>query len=823
MCKQHIYHKFLFDYNMVNSTRGKEVFTPTPFFIGENYIDKIKFYSEEINKIVVKVIENIDTTFEDYKEYIPNFPLKDRILTLRNPLAPLLWARFDTFIREDEDDIFFAELNYDKPCAQREILIMEDLYEDHNNINNEFRSNLTSYIYKICEAHFPNNTHINIGFLTDATKYEETHLAMVIKHLVDNEKFNLMSVGVNNLFVEDEKLYAFDKSNEINVLMRLFPTEFLHEIKNIESILDLFEQEKILLLNDPRAIIGQCKNLYTYLWKLIEQRDNRLSGFEKNLIAKVFPKTVEFNENNISLARDNKNNYVIKPVYGRYSNDVFIGKLHSQEQWEDSIKYVKEAIKNSSYILQEFYPIKLHKAPYYNGNFTKQCDAFANLGPFIIGDKLIGTCVRWNESYLTSEETTWISPIVAQEKMLSVKNSANIDYKELYAKAVIDYGFSGAYVQKFRYLNTAYVVMDNSKFHELKDITNKMSKLFSKTQRLLVDNINIYSDILAITNQVSLLNDLTDSFTLLGRLDFILDINNQWKVLEINSETPAGICESINIDKLIYDYINDKSLLRANDYLEDKIIESAEKILKDYKKDGSEINTIACVGTNYYEDIYTFNTMKKILSKAFKVKVISGSIYDIKVVDETAYLYGEKVDCIFRYYPLDWLGIEKEGLKCIEKLIIEKKLFSLNPTNTIISQSKAFFAIIWKLMEYKYYSIEEEELIKKHIPYTTFDFEEMIKYTNDFVVKPLLNREGEGVVISSQLKNVPEEDCIFQELCHIQTLSVNVYDYKYEYWKENLYPVFGVYITDCEYAGIFTRIGSLITNNICMYYPVYVK
>lgn len=819
---KHISHKFLFDYFLVNSTRNKDVYTPTPFFINEEYMDKMKLYSEEVNRIVLKVINNIDTTFVDYKKYIPDFPLKDRIFSLKNPISPLLWTRFDTFIREDNEDVFFAELNYDKPCAEREILIMEDLYKSENNINNGYRDKMIKHIYKICSDFFPNHSKINIGFLTSTTKYEETHLALVMKDLIDNDKFNIMSVGVNNLFVENDSLFAFDKTNEIHVLMRLFPTEYLYEVNNMEKILDLFENGKILLLNDPRIIIGQCKNLYTYLWNLIETNDNRLSNYEKEIISHAFPYTVELNEKNIQLAIDNKNKYVIKPIYGRYSDDVFIGTIHSDEEWIESIKYIKETMKDKPYILQEFCPIKNDKAPFYDGNFTKQYDAFANLGTFLVGEQLIGTCVRWNESYLTSEDTTWISPIVRQKKEISIINNKEIDYQDLYIKAVIEHGFAGAYVQNYRYLNTNNINISKDKFEELKDITNKLSKLFNKTQDLLKDNIEIYSEILSIENQVPLLNDFTNAFTFLGRMDFILDTNNVWKVLEINSETPAGICESIHIDKLIYDYVQDKKVKRVNEELEKHIYDTANKILSDYSK-YKEIKTVACVGSSYYEDVYTFNTIRDIINKIPDIKVVSGSIYDIKVVGNEAYLYGEKIDCIFRYYPLDWFSYEEEGLKEVERLIKEKHLLSLNPTNTIISQSKAFFSIIWELMKYNYYTIEEQNLIKAHIPYTTFDFENIIKYTNDFVVKPLLEREGEGIIFSSNLTNVPEGDYVFQELCHTQSIGIEIYDYKKRTWKENLYPVFGVYITNDTFAGIFTRLGSLITNNICMYCPTFIK
>ena len=39
----------------------------------------------------------------------------------------------------------------------------------------------------------------------------------------------------------------------------------------------------------------------------------------------------------------------------------------------------------------------------------------------------------------------------------------------------------------------------------------------------------------------------------------------------------------------------------------------------------------------------------------------------------------------------------------------------------------------------------------------------------------------------------------------------------------NKYPVFGTYVCGSEFSGIYTRLGSEITDMCCMYMPTYIE
>ena len=338
-----------------------------------------------------------------------------------------------------------------------------------------------------------------------------------------------------------------------------------------------------------------------------------------------------------------------------------------------------------------------------------------------------------------------------------------------------------------------------------------MAVIFKKVQSFAKKNISIYKDILNLGYLEKVIeNSNTEELCLLGRMDWILDNNGVWKILEINSETPAGICETMYIGEELLKKLNG-NIETINGEFKGKLLAQTNKMIKEYSL-VKEIKSIAIVGSLYYEDWFTMNTIKNILSELEGITVILGNIYDLKVSEdgETS-LYGNKVDAIFRYYPLDWLEYkETEDLDRLKVALENNKVISLNNTNSIISQNKIFFVLIYELLKFDFFNEEEAAIIEKHIPFTTLDVNQM--KTNDFIVKPILSREGKGIILSRDILDIEEfkEGHIFQDYIFSQTLS-------------NKYPVFGTYVCGTEFSGVYTRLGSEITDMSCMYTPTYIE
>ncbi|MDS0528071.1 glutathionylspermidine synthase family protein [Clostridium sp. SHJSY1] len=803
-------NELLFKYHMVHSTRNHDIFTREPFYLENRYYYDFKETGTTLNNLVIRIIEGINDQFKDLVPYMPDFPYKKEILELKNPLAPLLWTRYDGFVRNDGTGVFYSELNYDKPCAQREIMIMESLVNSEDNINNGFLKKLKNNLYSICESYFEDKEKIIIALLCSSSRPEETHVMMLFKSIFENEKFKFIVCNNTNFQYKDDSIHSFGE--KIDVVIRLYPTEYLKEVNCFSKMLDLFQKGKLLLLNDPRVIIGQCKNLYTYLWKLVKNNDSRLSNKEMEVIRKSLPYTELLDMNNIKLAIQNKDKWVIKPVYGRYSIDVFIGKLYSDEEWAECVSYAIQCIQNGKYfILQEFCEIREDVIPYFDGAFNYREKAFANLGVFISLKEYIGTCVRINSTYLTEEEETWVTPILKRKEYFKIA-STDVDYRS-FVGSLLKHGFCGNYSRTSKYINTNPLILDKEKYEELKYLTNRMAEIFKKSQSFVKNNISLYKDVLNLGYLEEIIkNSNTEELCLLGRMDWILENDGTWKVVEINSETPAGTCETAYINEELLKKLDNKlNLININSDFKEKLLKQTNRMIEEYSK-VKNIKSVAIVGSLYYEDWYTINTIKNIFKEIENITVTLGNIYDLKVSkDGETTLYGNEVDAIFRYYPLDWLEYEEtEDLGRLRIALENNKVISLNNTNSIISQNKIFFALIYELLKFNFFSEEEIKLIEKHIPYTTLEFKEI--KTNDFLAKPILSREGKGIVLSRDIKNIEdfEEGYIFQEYIFSQTLN-------------NKYPVFGAYVCGNEFSGLYTRVGSEITDICCMYVPTFVE
>lgn len=121
MKKQVTYtEEILFDNYMVSSLGEEYVHSQIPFYFEEDTYENMVFYSEAINRISLEILQGITDKHREALNYFDDFPLKDKIFNLKCPISPMFWTRYDTF-RDTENNIYFAEFNYDKPCGQKEI------------------------------------------------------------------------------------------------------------------------------------------------------------------------------------------------------------------------------------------------------------------------------------------------------------------------------------------------------------------------------------------------------------------------------------------------------------------------------------------------------------------------------------------------------------------------------------------------------------------------------------------------------------------------------------------------------------------------------
>lgn len=810
----------LFRYYMASNKKENFIHSQIPFYLDTDTYDDMVYYSETINNVCLNILEQLNSKHKNLISYIDDFPLKNRIFSLNCSINPLLWTRFDTF-RNNNGNILFAEINYDKPCAQKEIGLAGSMDFD-GNVNKSFEKKMINELLSICEVYGKKkhiNEKINAAFLIDPCHYEEFHAAYYVKELCADTRLNILQVGPQNFSVKDNKVFAFDEVR-VDVILRLFPIEYLQEVNDIDKILDCFENGDVLVLNDPRVIAIQAKSLFAYLWELVQNNSSLITIKEAEVIKKCIPRTSIFSKDSSEFVLKNKDNLIVKASFGRYSGEVYIGRLYSDDDWK---KQIDSALSSDKlHIVQNVIDIKKEYTYCIDDNLMNvPCVAYGNFGTFVLGDKVEGICVRWSNTFLTENCTTWMSPIGKKDYPIKLQKYNCPDRKQIWdkvmEKAAFDYAFTGQYSNTEEYISLDSLILDKSLMLQIENASIKYCLILDKTSKLIQANFDSFSELLGIPLSLKelVLNSYTDAFCAIGRIDFVMDNEANLKILEFNSETPAGLVESIGIQKLIQEELSIPHK-NVNKNLKEAIKKSFEKIIKDFSSK-KEIKNIGFVCTSYFEDWYNTDMLMEVIKEIGKYNVFLGNIYDIEVKEDKLYLYGNELDAVYRYFPLDWLASEKELEDVFRAL--NKMTFSINPSHTLITQSKAIYCVIYELMGKSFYTKEEEDFILKYIPYSCFEPDE--KLSMDCLAKPLLSREGKGIIMSYEGIEKGLKDIIFQE--RIDTKPFEMIKHKTIASENKFYfPVIGVYIAGTKPSGIYTRMGNFITNETASFVTTFV-
>ncbi|MGE5474554.1 MAG: glutathionylspermidine synthase family protein [Ignavibacteriales bacterium] len=804
--------KLLFDYYLVSTSLETQSISPYVFNIDKKLYNNMVYSSTILDRITTKIIKKTIDIYPDKIFEYGDFLLKDNVLRAKNAILPFFWTRFDVFERS-EGGIFFTEFNYDKPCAQREILISENMV-GFDNPNKGFKEKFVDSFKKHCESFYSEKERPSIAILVDCNHYEELHLSYLYIDLLKPLGYDFIIAGPRNFRVENDAVYAFDR--KVNIILRQYPTEFLQEVNDAEKILDLYEKGKILVLNDPRVIIGQAKSIFACMWDLAKKKDTMLTEEEIKVIKDTIPYTIMFEKKHRQELIANKDKYVVKSIYGRYSEEVYIGKMHSQSQWEEVLDYVENA--SFPHLIQEFCETKREQLLKYNGYTFGPVTAMCNYGVYLIDGKYAGICARWNQDYLTPDETVWSTPVSVRENSLKIEKYSREDRKDLWKKindqAAFEHNYTWGYTGNQEAFTLDALVLDNKLYNEIEQAVEAVIKIIKKATDFAKNNIELISPVLDISEKISELinSESSNILSFVGRLDWVVDSKGKLKLLEFNSETPAGIIESICLNDLIHKNLY-SSYKNPNENFKRMIESCLQDIIGERK-----IRNIGITASSYDEDWFNTETIYQAV-KELPYNFILGDITGLEERDGSLYLYNQPLDALYRYYPIEMLEEDEYFNKILD--VFNEKLLNINPASTYINRNKALFALIWELVEQKYFTPDEVKIIKDYIPKTVLDPNKLD--TLDYCIKSFLGIQGEEVIFSlEEPERNYEGNCVFQERIDVQAINMDIYT-ACEDSREILSPVIGTYVVGEKFAGIFTRAGGWITDKWAIYLPTYVK
>ena len=328
--------------------------------------------------------------------------------------------------------------------------------------------------------------------------------------------------------------------------------------------------------------------------------------------------------------------------------------------------------------------------------------------------------------------------------------------------------------------------IEEYKVKELRSVSKQLYRIFSKVTRVFqkcpedfMKKMDIPEKLIPYLNIPNYMN--LPSF--LSRFDFVLDENHNFKMVEINADTPCAIPEAYYGNGV---FCKETGLGDVNDGCYNNLVSYMFKVFnKTYDlyidlhtgKFSNRTPYVFSCFDDYIEDKGNTMFLMDAMQKAISFNNIPGdliefvSFYDLKVDDFDGSIIlpdGRRANALYRLHPLEILidEVSDDGDELGDLLLrgYQNEEFTMfNPPESIIMQCKGFQALVWYLNNSeegkKIFTEEESKCIEQYMLPSYFEtdfneFDAIRKGEQEWIVKPIWGREGSGIKVIDSNKNI---------------------------------------------------------------------
>lgn len=304
----------------------------------------------------------------------------------------------------------------------------------------------------------------------------------------------------------------------------------------------------------------------------------------------------------------------------------------------------------------------------------------------------------------------------------------------------------------------------------------------------------------------------------LARMDFVKDMDNEFRLIEINADTPCAIPETF-YGNFVYTK-DEETKQRINN-----------KLAVTFAALSTSIDDFFVFAANeeYQEDWYNAKYLYDNFKRYFpRINSALASLKDLEVFDDGVYLSGKKIDFLYRLHPVEMLmeDVSDDGYPVGRKLIElhnEGKVVLVNSPEAIIMQDKRLFAIMTDFdNRFGFYTKEERKATILMMPYTTTDKQQ--KISDKVIVKPIYGREGLGITIiddyNSTKINNSHDEYIYQEFIEQPTVEAETVEGD----KLTGYVTYSVFLLNGEPTAWYARFSPKeICDEEALWIPIEFK
>lgn len=363
---------------------------------------------------------------------------------------------------------------------------------------------------------------------------------------------------------------------------------------------------------------------------------------------------------------------------------------------------------------------------------------------------------------------------------------------------------------------------------ELRAAAGKLGQIFAKTAAIVQaggDDLMAELGIPAAARAAVRLNVLNAGPTLIGRFDFIR-LEQGWKMLEFNSDTPGGIVEALYVNDAVCRYYGVRN---PNAGLGGDIQAAFAHIVEIYRRQGYNTENIFFSALDWHEE--DAGTARYLLQQScLPARFVP--LKDLQVTGDKLFARVEgtalPVDILYRLHPLGVLADDKDADdyptgEHVLALIAGRKLAVINPPSALIAQTKALQALIWNLHEAgEFFSAGEQAAIAAYMLPTYL--ENRFSGRLAHVSKPVLGREGGGVIIydkhgatiaRDRERHYWDQQMVYQEYREIETIPLET--------LQGVFPgkvIWSAFLINGKGSAIGARAGGYITDDLSYYVPL---
>lgn len=347
---------------------------------------------------------------------VPYFPLRDEILQTQEGriVSPLFSARADVVLGRDGRG-HLIEINMDRNGMQRESMATQPGGE-------RFRQRYLSVLRQYWERYGDAQRKPQTAVLIAPAYREESSLAPFYALLIEEGLgWPCIVAGADNLTVSGGQVLAFGRP--VDLILRQYPTEYLHELECGATLLEAHQAGRVLILNDPMAIVGQSKAWMAHFWR---QTPDGLTEAEQAAVRRLIPYTATMESPSLPLDPAQPDGawaplrevlsahpeaWVLKPVLGRYSWGVVMGASVPRTEWQ---RAVRQALVQPCYwIVQQYIPPQPQKLVRWQKGERTELTGYVNYGLHVLGGDLAGWTARCSSTPVTDD--AWFAAVTPAE------------------------------------------------------------------------------------------------------------------------------------------------------------------------------------------------------------------------------------------------------------------------------------------------------------------------------------------------------------------------------------------------------------------------